>query len=107
MKPAAPTSDAITINVKIMGREYAVTCPPAEHEALVASAEFLNERMSAIKKRGRALTAEKIAVMASLNLAREFLALKGDSKVLPQDHKASERIQQFARDIDTTLNSSD
>ena len=107
MKPAAPTSDAITINVKIMGREYAVTCPPAEHEALVASAEFLNERMSAIKKRGRALTAEKIAVMAALNLAREFLTLKGDRKVLPEDSKAGERVKQFSRDIDTTLASSD
>lgn len=107
MKPAAPTSDAITINVKIMGREYAVTCPPAEHEALVASAEFLNERMSAIKKRGRALTAEKIAVMAALNLAREFLTLKGDDKVAAPDSKASDRVKQFARDIDTTLASGD
>ncbi len=107
MKPAAATSDAITINVKIMGREYAVTCPPAEHEALVASAEFLNERMSAIKKRGRALTAEKIAVMAALNLAREFLTVTGDQKVLPQDQKASEMVRQFGRDIDTTLGSSD
>lgn len=107
MKPAAPTSDAITINVKIMGREYAVTCPPAEHEALVASAEFLNERMTAIKKRGRALTAEKIAVMTALNLARELLTLKGDDKVAPQDSKASERVKQFGRDIDTTLGSTD
>lgn len=107
MKPAAASADAITINVKIMGREYAVTCPPAEHEALVASAEFLNERMSAIKKRGRALTAEKIAVMAALNLAREFLTLTGDEKVAPPDAKASERVRQFGRDIDSTLSSSE
>lgn len=106
MKPAA-SAESITINVKIMGHEYAVTCPPAEHEALVASAEFLNERMSAIKKRGRALGTEKIAVMAALNLAREFLTLKGDEKILPPDNKASERARQFARDIDTTLNSAD
>ena len=107
MKPAAPTADAITINVKIMGREYAVTCPPAEHEALVASAEFLNGRMNTIKKRGRALTAEKIAVMAALNLAREFLAMQGDQSVLPVDHTASERVKQFGRDIDSTLSGSD
>jgi len=107
MKPAAGTADAITINVKIMGREYAVTCPPAEHESLVASAEFLNSRMSAIKKRGRALGAEKIAVMAALNLAREFLTLKGDDKVLPPDDKAAETVRQLSRDIDTTLSSRD
>lgn len=107
MKPAADTPDALTINVKIMGREYAVTCPPSEHEALVASAEFLNERMSAIKKRGRALGAEKIAVMAALNLARELLTLKGDDKMLPPDNKAAQIVRQLARDIDTTLGSSD
>lgn len=107
MKPAAGTADAITINVKIMGREYAVTCPPAEHEALVASAEFLNGRMSAIKKRGRALGAEKIAVMAALNLAREFLTLKGDDKMLPPDDKAAEVVRQLSRDIDSTLSSRD
>lgn len=106
MKPAS-SPESITINVKIMGSEYAVTCLPAEHEALVASAEFLNERMSAIKKRGRALGAEKIAVMAALNLAREFLAMKGDDKVLPPENKASAQIRQLSRDIDTTLNSTD
>ena len=106
MKPAA-SPESITINVKIMGREYAVNCPPDEHEALIPSAEFLNERMNAIKKRGRALNTKKIAVMASLNLAREFLSLKGDGKVLPEDHKAAERIKQFARNIDSTLASKD
>ena len=72
MKPAAKP-DVLTVTVKIMGREYAVQCAPNEHEALVTSAEILNERMNAIKKRGRALGAEKIAVMAALNLTRELL----------------------------------
>ena len=106
MKVAA-SPESITINVKIMGREYAVTCAPTEHEALVASAEFLNERMSAIKKRGRALTAEKIAVMAALNLTREYLTLKGDQKVLPEDSKSAERVRQFGRDIDSTLSNAE
>lgn len=106
MKIAA-SPESLTITVKIMGAEYVVTCPPDEHEALVASAEFLNGRMSAIKKRGRALGAEKIAVMAALNLARELLTLKGDASVLPPDSKASDRVKQFARDIDTTLSGAD
>ncbi len=106
MRLATPKEN-LAVNVKIMGHEYAVTCPPSEHEALVASAEFLNERMTAIKKKGRALGAEKIAVMAALNLAREYLALKGDAKVVTPDTRAVERIQQFSRDIDATLNSTD
>lgn len=99
--------DQLTVTVKIMGREYAVQCAPQEHEALVASAELLNERMSSIKKRGRALGAEKIAVMAALNLARELLAVQGDASVVPPDHQAVERVRQLGLDIDSTLNDSD
>ncbi|MDP3859288.1 MAG: cell division protein ZapA [Stagnimonas sp.] len=102
-----PQADLMTVTVKIMAREYAVQCAPAEHEALVASAEFLNERMSAIKKRGRALGAEKIAVMAALNLARELLTLRGDASVVVPDGQAIERLKQFSRDIDTTLSDVD
>ena len=75
MSPRASVSDSenMSVTVRIMGREYTVLCPQEEHEALVASADFLNERMSAIRKRGKALGAERIAVMAALNLARELL----------------------------------
>ena len=41
--------------------------------------------------------------MAALNLAREFLTLKGDEKVQAPDEQAVETIRQLARDIDTTL----
>ncbi len=66
MSPRASVSDSenMSVTVRIMGREYTVLCPQEEHEALVASADFLNERMSAIRKRGKALGAERIAVMA-------------------------------------------
>jgi len=103
MKPAAKP-DVLTVTVKIMGREYAVQCAPAEHEALVISAEILNERMNAIKKRGRALGAEKIAVMAALNLTRELLALQGNANVVTPDSQALERLRQLGHDIDSTLN---
>jgi cell division protein ZapA len=101
-KPAGK-SEVLSVTVKVMGKEYVVNCPPAEHEALVTSAEHVNERMSAIKKRGRALDAERVAVMAALNLARELLALKGDSSVVTPDDKAVERLRQMGRDIDLAL----
>ena len=95
--------DPVSVTVRIMGREYTVICPPEEHEALVASADFLNDRMTAIRKRGKALGAERIAVMAALNLARELLEMKGSSKVVPVDHAAIERVKQLRLDIDSTL----
>lgn len=100
---ATAKADTMTVTVKVMGKEYSVNCPPAEHEALVASAEFVNERMTAIKKRGRALDAERIAVMAALNLAREYLALSGDASVVSPEQKLIERVGQMQRDIERSL----
>ncbi len=100
-------SDPLTVTVRIMAREYTVACPPDEHEALVASADYLNERMTAIRRRGKALGAERIAVMTALNLARELLALKGDAAVAKQDQISAEKLRQIGLDIDQTLDSDD
>jgi cell division protein ZapA len=94
----------LSVPVRIMGKEYNVECPPDEHEALVASAEFVNERMSTIRKRGKALGSERIAVMVALNLARELLTLKGVEGVVPGiDPATLERVRQLRLDIDSTL----
>lgn len=101
---SAADSKRLSVPVRIMGKEYNVECPPDEHEALVASAEFLNERMNTIRKRGKALGAERIAVMVALNLARELLALKGVEGVAPgADPAMLERVRQLKLDIDSTL----
>lgn len=104
MKPV--DENALTVTVRIMGREYTVACPREEHEALVASADFLNERMNAVRRRGKALGSERIAVMVALNLARELLTLRGTSGVVPEDTENVERIRQLGLDIDSTLASS-
>ena len=98
-----PADKRIAVTVRIMGREYSVECPPEEHEALVVSAELLNDRMLAIRKRGKALGTERIAVMVALNLARELLQLKGDGRVGGIDPATIERVRQLRLDIDSTL----
>ncbi len=95
--------EALSVAVRIMGREYTVMCPSEEHEALVASADFLNERMTAIRKRGKALGAERIAVMAALNIARELLESKGAESVTRPDQASIARVRQLRLDIDSTL----
>ncbi len=95
--------DALSVTVRIMGKEYSVICPPEEHEALVKSADFLNERMTSIRKRGKALGTEKIAVMAALNIARELLELQGVEGVAQVNPEAVTRLRQMSLDIDSTL----
>lgn len=104
MTPAAESArDVLNVTVRIMGREYTVSCPRNEHEALVTSADNLNERMNAVRRRGKALGAERIAVMVALNLTREVLALQGTSGVVPEDREDLQRIQRLITDIDGTL----
>jgi cell division protein ZapA len=103
MIQAKPT-DPLSITVRIMGKEYTVACPKEEHEALIRSADYLNERMTTIRRRGKALGAEKIAVMAALNLARELLESRGADGVAVTDEAALARVRQLRLDIDTTLN---
>ena len=107
MSRDADKPDLRTVTVRIMSREYTVTCPPDEHEGLVASADYLNARMTAIRRRGKALGAERIAVMTALNLARELLALKGDPALSRPDQEVVDKLQQMTFDIDQTLDSAD
>lgn len=95
--------EPLSVTVRIMGKEYSVVCPTDEHEALVKSADYLNERMTTIRRRGKALGAEKIAVMAALNIARELLEIKGVEGVATASPQAAQRLRQLSLDIDSTL----
>lgn len=103
MSKAGDGNEPLSVTVRILGKEYAVACPPDEHEALVKSADYLNERMTSIKKRGKALGTERIAVMAALNITRELLELKGVEGVAQDDPQSAARLRQLALDIDSTL----
>lgn len=65
-----------TVFVKILDKEYQVACPREERQALVESAQLLDERMKAIRGTGAVIGLERIAVMAALNLSHELLQAK-------------------------------
>jgi len=65
--------DQARISVRIMDREYVVACAYDERSALLDAAEFLNVRMREIRDSGKVVGLDRIAVMAALNLALEFL----------------------------------
>jgi cell division protein ZapA len=91
----------VTVTVRIMEREYQVACPEGERNALIASANYLNERMMAIRNRGKSLGVERIAVMASLNMARELMAQKGGGS--KPDEDTSARLEHIKSRIDAAL----
>src|SRR5262245_21746184 len=67
------TDKAKALDVNIMGRSYKVTCPDEEREALLQAVAYLDQKMAEIKSGGRVASAERIAVMAALNIAHELL----------------------------------
>lgn len=62
-----------SVQVKILDKDYQVNCPPSDQEALMKSARYLDENMRKIKGRGNIHGAEKIAVMAALNITHDML----------------------------------
>ena len=66
------------LDVKIMGREYRVACSPEEREALLAAVDLVDGKMRDIAQRTKNTIAERVAVMAALNIAHEHLSEAGD-----------------------------
>ncbi len=66
-------SAATQEKVRLLDKDYAVTCPPEEREALLDSARLLDSKMREIRDSGKIIGTERIAVMAALNLAHELL----------------------------------
>jgi cell division protein ZapA len=62
-----------SLDVTIMGRAYKFACEESEREDLLAAAGFLDQKMNEIKSAGKVASAERIAVMAALNIANEML----------------------------------
>ncbi|MEE9253873.1 MAG: cell division protein ZapA [Pseudomonadales bacterium] len=70
-------ADTDTVSASILDREYQVSCPPGEEDALRSSARFLDKQMRDIRESGKVFGVDRIAVMAALNITHELLSHKG------------------------------
>ena len=69
-------SEASSVVVHLLDKEFRVGCPPEEKENLIRAARFLDDKMREIRA-SNVLGLERIAVMAALNLAHELLLANG------------------------------
>ena len=67
---------ANTIEVSLLGRTYRVACEEGERESLLQAVAYLDAKMNEIRKAGKVMGAERIAVMAALNVAHELLSVR-------------------------------
>ncbi|MEZ5530469.1 MAG: cell division protein ZapA [Porticoccaceae bacterium] len=81
-----------TVNIRILDKEYQVSCPAEERDALLQSARALDERMRSIRNSGSVIGLERIAVMAALNLTYDLSKLEAQSAGQSLSDEAFQRL---------------
>lgn len=69
----------VTLDASLLGRDYKFACRESERADLVEAVAFLDRRMREIREAGKVAGAERIAVMAALNIAHEMQRAKRDA----------------------------
>ena len=92
-----------SIDINILGRAYKVACTREEEPALVSAADYLDEKMHAIRGNSKVIGAERIAIMAGLNLAHDLLTHGGGGLV----EEARVRLTQCNTLLDSVLEDQD
>lgn len=90
-----------SVTIQILGRDYQISCPPEEEEALRKSARYLDQQMETVKSRGSSLGYEKIAVLAALNITHDLL--KTSNVVNSSESDSLREIKLLEKKIDDVL----
>ncbi|AXK39092.1 cell division protein ZapA [Crenobacter cavernae] len=69
-------SDIVQVDIELMGRHFAVGTPAGERDTLLEAVHLLQDKMNAIQGTGKIVDADKIAIMAALNIAHDLLKTK-------------------------------
>ena len=66
----------IHLDVTIMGSPYRLMCKEGEQKTLQEAVSYLDGKMCALRDSGKVKGNDRIAVMAALSVAAEFLSVK-------------------------------
>jgi cell division protein ZapA len=97
-------TDNTPVTVHILDKEYRVACPEHEQEALRNSASYLDAKMREIREAGKIVGADRIAVMAALNIVNELLQQQDRRRASAQNMSA--RIRSLEDRISVALSDS-
>lgn len=96
------SDEMIPVTVRILEKEYKISCPAGEHESLISSAKHVHESMLKIREGGKALGAERIAVMAAINIAHDLFTSKESSV----DSEVLAKIDVLQQSVDKVISAS-
>ena len=66
----------IYLDVHIMGQSYRLSCRDGEQRTLREAVSYLDGKMCQLRDSGKVKGTDRIAVMAALSVAAEFLSVK-------------------------------
>ena len=92
------------VSVRIMEKEFMISCPHEERSELLDSAEFLNARMREIRDSGKVVGLDRIAIMAALNLVHELLKARQREAAL--ESELAGRVRTLRERVESTLEKS-
>lgn len=61
-----------TLDIKLLGKEYRVSCKPEEREGLLAAVMFLDDKFAELARKTGS-SGERLVVMTALNIVHDFL----------------------------------
>ena len=94
------SKDKIPVTVRILEKEYKISCPQGEHESLLVSAKNVNSNMLKVRESGKALSADRVAVMAAINIAHELVKVNEHPVI---DDGLLDRIDSLQNSVDSIL----
>ncbi|MGE8497113.1 MAG: cell division protein ZapA [Pseudomonas sp.] len=90
-----------TVNVQILDKEYCIACPADERANLESAARYLDGKMREIRSGGKVIGADRVAVMAALNITHDLLHKQQSVDV--QTGSTREQVRELLARVDHAL----
>ena len=90
-----------TLNIKIMGREFYITCPNEEQEDIQLAATYLDKKIQEVKAEGKVIDSDRIAIIAALSISHELLTLRNGTSFDMDEFKR--RIALLKKKVDEVI----
>ena len=89
-----------SLTLTIFGRDYRIACSPEERADLVACALYVDAKMNDIRDTGKVMGADRVAVMAALQIAQELFSAKaGGGASLGEIKRRVRQLNEIADEV--------
>ena len=95
------TTEFAPVSVKILGKDYKISCNIDEQQSLIDSAQKLDQQMQQIRDAGKVNGSDRIAVMAALNLSHEL----NQVRQFNQNNSQNEHLLRIQKKIESAIES--